>query len=1046
MMRRIVEFSVNNSLFVNLLSLFLVIAGVISLLAMQREAFPNISYDVVSVRTDYPGAPPEEVEKLVTIELEDELKEVSGIDEMTSISTENISIIVLQIDPAEKDKTKIVTDIQRAVDRVDDLPEDAEDSEVEALQTKDIPVINVSLSGDFDELELQRLARLLELRFLDLRDVARIERLGWRDREIWVEVTPKIVDDYKLSLEDVVLALRNQNLNVPGGTLHAKEGDYLVRTIGEFKTADDIRKVIIRANDLGNWIRVSDVAEVRDTFEDDDVIEKTFGKPAITLTVVKKENGDIIRLVKQIKETAELFKKDHEKLQVSYFDDYSFYVKRRLNVLKNNGAIGIILVVFSLLVFLSRRTAVMTALGIPVAVMTAFFGMYAFGLTINLITMFALIMVLGMVVDDAIIIAENVYRHREMGLSAREATIQGTSQVAKPVITTVLTTIAAFIPILFMSGIIGKYIAVIPVIVIITLSASLFECFVILPSHLTDFGGSMRGKGKSESPWFIKMRERYLAMLKWVISHRYKAVMAFVCVFVGSLLLFFAGMRFILFPQGMIEEFFIRAKAPIGTSLEEMDKRLANFGDLIKKMPDTELENFVTQVGMMREGPDDPYTDRGSHLGQVHVFLTPESRARGRRKADDIIAELREKSKAFEDIFDEVTFEKVRAGPPVGKPVAIRLRGDDLDLLDEAASVFKRFLSGIPGLKDVRDDYDIGKTELRVIVDEEKATKAYLTVRDVANAVRRGIEGGEATKIRKTDEEIEVIVKYPDNETTSKEVFDRALVPNRLGNLVPLMKIATLEEAVGVNAIKHFDRKRMVNVTADLDEKQITPIEVEGKVRAYYKTEIQKRYPSITMSFGGEQEETKESLHDFIRALFLSLFFIFIILAANFNSIVRPLIVMSAIPFGIVGVIVTFFLHGQPLSFMALLGTIGLSGVVVNDSIVLVDFIHAQRKEQGLGRMESIIEAGKLRLRPVILTSVTTVFGLMPVAYGIGGSDPFIKPMALAISYGIAFATVLTLLLVPCLYSIADDVTDQLGRLRVRLGWVKVSEGGSSQQ
>lgn len=1033
-MRKVIEFSVKNSLFVNLLSIFIFVGGLLCMFALRRDAFPNVDYDIVMVQTNYFGAPPEEVEKLITIELEDELKEVDGIDEMSSVSSENISIVVIKIDPDEKDKTKIINDIQRAVDRADDLPEDADDPVVTEIKSKNFPVINVSISGLEDEHELQALARQLEIEILDLPDVASVDRIGWRDREIWVEVDPERVGKDKLALEDVILALRAKNLNLPGGTLTTAQGDYLVRTIGEFSNADEISRVIIRANDLGNWIRVSDVAHVRDTFEDDSRIEKTFGTKAINLTVLKKEKGDILRLVKDVKETSEQFKKNSavENLKISYFDDYSYYVRRRLNVLKNNGIVGMVFVILALLFFLTRTVALMTTLGIPVALMGTFFIMYASGMTINLITMFGLIMVLGMVVDDAIIVSENVYRHVQEGMPPREAAVTGASEVAVPVISTVLTTIVAFVPLLFMSGIIGKFIWAIPVVVIIALITSLFECMVILPSHLADcMKPGEAGGNKDNQKWFKALQKKYTDVLSWVLSHKYKAVCGFLACFVGAILLYVFSMKFILFPQGLIEEFFIRIKAPIGTSLEETGRRMELIEKELLKLKPSDLDNFVTQVGIVREDPSDPYTDRGSHIGQVHVFLTPE-KTKGRRHADTIIDGLRRQTDQIKGVFDEISYTKVRAGPPVGKPVSIRVRGDNLEKMSEVADQIKARLMQIKGLKDIRDDYDPGKTELRIVVDEEKASKAYLTITEVANTVRNAIDGGIATTIRKTDEEIDVIVRYPKDQTSTKEIFERIYIPNRFANLVPLTKVAVLKEVQGVNAIKHFDRKRMINVTADLDENVVTPIAVQKIIKTYVRDVLNPRYPKISISFGGEQEETNESLHDFLRALVLALFLIFIILAANFNSILRPLIVMMAIPFGLVGVIITFFLHGQPLSFMAMLGMIGLSGVVVNDAIVLVDFIGSLR-EKGMDKMESILKAGQLRLRPVILTTVTTIVGLLPVAYGIGGGDPFLKPMALTVGWGLLFATVLTLVLIPCVYSISDDAVALLSRIKGKL-------------
>lgn len=1038
-MKRIFEFSVRNSLFVNLLSVFILLAGLVSLLTLRREAFPNVDYDIVMVQTDYFGATPEEIERLITIELEDELKEVDGIDEINSVSAENISLIVLEIDPDEPDKAKIVNDIQRAVDKADDLPHDAEDPLVTEIKSKNFPVINVSLSGIKDEFELQRLARKMELSLLELKDVAKIERVGWRDREIWVEVDPSKVGDYRLALEDIILALRRKNLNLPGGTLKTPEQEYLIRTMGEFDNAEEIRKVIIRANDRGNWIRVEDVAEVQDTFEDDDVIEKTYGAMAINLTIVKKSKGDIINLVRDVKRTAEEFKKSAPpELRISYFDDYSFYVKRRLSVLTNNGMVGLVLVVFALLIFLSRTMAIMTAIGIPIAVFATFFIMQAMGMTINLITMFGLIMVLGMVVDDAIVVTENVYRNYEDGLSAREAVVKGASEVALPVVSTVLTTIVAFIPLMFMSGIMGKFIASIPVVVIIALSASLFECFIILPAHLSDTMRFVSRENKQDKQkWFLGIRSQYMNLLKWVIHHRYKAVGAFAVCFVGAIILYISFMRFVLFPQGLIEEFFIRARAPVGVSLEQMEERMRSFEKIVAELPPAELDNYVTQIGLVREDVSDPYTDRGSHIAQIHVYLTPEQ-TRDRRMADEIIDDLRQKSQEFQHLFEEVTFSKVRAGPPVGKPVSVRVRGDDFQTMERYAEELKKKLMQMEGVHDIRDDFELGKKEIRIDVDEEKAARAFLSIEDIATAVRNAIDGGEATTIQKTDEEIDVIVKFPEKNTHSRDVFDYVHVPNLRGDLIPLSKIAELKESEGLNVIKHYERKRMINVTAELDEKRITPMAVEKELMTFIRGELRDRYPGVLVSFGGEQEETKESLQDFLRALILALFLIFVILAANFNSIIRPLIVMMAIPFGIVGVIIAFFLHGQPLSFMALLGVIGLSGVVVNDSIVLVDFIYSNRRK-GMGRFESILEAGKLRLRAVMMTTLTTVAGLMPVAYGVGGGDPFLKPMALAISWGLLFSTALTLVLIPCLYSISDDVSEKLQKFKDRFSFPQAS-------
>jgi len=1039
LMKSLIRFSVNNSLFVNLMSVFMVVAGILALMNMSREAFPNISYDLVTIRTDYFGAPAQEIEKLISIKIEDELKEIDGIDELTSVSTENISLIIIKLDPDHEDKPKVVNDIQRAVDRVNDLPDDLEDDPiVTEVESKNYPVINVSVSGDFSEHELQKIAKVLETRILDIQEVAKVSRIGWRDREIWVEVDPELVDDYRLSLEEVISALKTRNLNLPGGSLDtALRGEVLVRTVGEFEDPKEIENVIIRANDVGNWIRVKDVAEVKDTFEDDDLLEKTRGQQTITLTVIKKQSADIIEVVNKVKAEAEAFQlQAPEGVEISYFDDLSYYVKRRLNVLVNNGKIGIVLVLFSLLFFLSRSVASMTALGIPIAIAFTFLLMSFMGLSINLITMFTLIMVMGIIVDDSIVIAENVYRHLQWGYSPKEAAIKGASEVAVPVLCTVLTTIAAFFPILFMTGMMGKFCYEIPFVVVAALGASLIECIFVLPSHLADFSRKSKNHGREakRKGWFNRgfqhFRIFYLRVLRWVVHHRYKAIVVVIAVFVSGVMLFQFHMKFILFPEGLIEEFFVRAKAPIGTSLEDNEQRMVKIEEAVKQLREGELENFVTQIGLTQDEPSDPYASRGTNLAQVHVYLTPDKDRE--RKADEIIEEIRTKvepyvMEASSDetnpnlLFEEITFEKVRAGPPVGKPVNIRIRGDDFDELERVAELYKQKLSEITGVYDIRDDFDPGKNEIRVVVDGEEAKRNFISVRDIAFTIKNAIDGGVATTIQKTDEEIDVVVRYPESYLNAEGVFDRLFVPNENGKLIALNKVSKLEEVPGIHAIKRFDRKRLIQVTALLNEDQITPIEVKSKIEVYSTEQIEKQYPNVAISFGGEQEETQEALGDFFKAMIMALFLIFIILACMFNSVVQPLVVMIAIPFGVLGVIFAFYLHGQPLSFMALLGLIGLSGVVVNDSIVLVDFINRHRR-RGWSRATSIFQAGRLRIRPVILTSITTVLGLTPVAYGIGGSDPFVKPMALAIGWGLLFATFLTLLIIPCIYTIFDDI------------------------
>lgn len=629
-MKKLIEFCVKNSLLVNLLTLFIVGFGLYLCFTIRKEAFPNISYDFVTVQTNYPGASAREIEKHISIKLEDEIQEVDGIRDMLSISSESISMIVIRIQPDEKNKTKVVNDIQRAVDRVNDLPADLEDDPiVTEMESKNFPVINVSLSGNVDEKTLREYARQLEDRFLDMPEIAKVSRIGWREQEIWVEVAPEKVDSYHISLEEIMTAIRLKNRNLPAGNLDTEnDGEFLVRTVGEFETAQEIKDIVVRANDLGNWIRVQDVAAVSETFEENRLIEKTFGNRAITLTVIKRESADIIKTVNEVKRVSEEFKKSlPAEIRVSFFDDLSFYVKRRLNVLLSNGWQGFLMVIIALLLLLRADAAFNAALGVPVSILATIIIMHACGMTINLITMFALIMVLGILVDDAIVIAENVFRYREKGYSRQEAAILGTNEVAIPVIAAILTNIVAFIPIFFMKGLMGKFCFPIPVIVIVTMLSSVVEALFVLPSHLVDFSFKKDPDHRKKNILdrsFQRFRIVYLKTLLLFVRFRYAAFLLSLGMIFAAGFLFKTQMHYIAFPEGLIEEFFIRTETPINTSLKKSAEKMARIETLLQRLPPGELENFITQVGIIQEDISDPSSQRGNHLGQIHVFLTPE--------------------------------------------------------------------------------------------------------------------------------------------------------------------------------------------------------------------------------------------------------------------------------------------------------------------------------------------------------------------------------------------------------------------------------------
>jgi len=1021
------RFSIDRSLFVNLVSILLIIIGLIVVLGMNREVFPNVNFDIVSVTTVYPGATPIDVEKLITVPIEKEIKEVDGIKDINSSSALGTSIMWIHLDPDERDKRKVINDIQSAVDRVQGLPKGIyEDPVVVELTSKQYPVIEVSLSGNMSEKKLRDYADTLEDLLEGIPGVARARKSGYRDREIQVQVNPQKMREYYVSLDEIEQALAVRNISVPAGEINTETTEYSIRTTGEFSGVEEIENIIIRANDSGSFIRVKDVAVVKDSFKKYDIIYKTNGIRSINLVILKKESGDAISIVDEIKRECGLFRERcPDPPEITYVNDYAFYARRRLNVLKNNGFFGIVLVVASLLIFLQKRVALMTVLGIPIAFFATFIVMNIMGVTVNLMSMFGLIIVLGMIVDDGIIVAENSYRHMEEGLPPREAAIKGAEEVMKPVTTAILTTIAAFSPLLFMSGIIGRFINNIPLVVIIALLASLAEALIILPSHLADFVKlKYDGLGKpigvtKNMRWFKALVGFYTRVVTSAIRHKYVVFAGVSIVLCLTGYLAFGVMKFVLFPSAGIEYFFVRAEAPIGTPLQTTNELILPVEEIISGIPEHELDSFVTSVGQIAEDRNDPFAGQASNLAQITVYLTPDQSRE--RKVSEIMADVRERARGIEG-FAEIRFNMPESGPPVGKPVEAKIRGEDFDVLDKIAAEYMDFLNTLEGVSDVTWDHKPGTEEIRIVVDDNSAAVAGLSVSQIARTIRAVFEGNIATKIKpvKAEEETDVTIMFPKEFSGDMNVFGNILVRNSSGRLIPLQKVATVEKVPGTTTIHHLDGKRVVTASADVDTDKITSSEVHKKLLEKFK-DVPQRYMGYSVKYGGEQEETIDSMKSLAVAFLFAFLIIFLILASTFGSIIQPLIIMLAIPFGLIGVVFALLLHGQPFSFMAMLGVVGLNGIVVNDAIVLVDFINKQRIA-GTSRHDSIIKAGQMRLRPVLLTTITTCGGLSTVAYGLGGGDPFLMPMALCICWGLAFATVLTLIVIPCIYSIIDDL------------------------
>ncbi|MFC1670294.1 efflux RND transporter permease subunit [Spirochaetota bacterium] len=1030
MKKRLIAFFTEKSLIVNLITIGLLLTGLMFVFSINKEAFPNIENNYVIINTLYPGATAEDIEKHISIPIENELREVDGIDEIWSTSLESASIVVVKLDFNLDLKDKIINDIKNAVDMVSDLPEDAEEPIVTEIDMDLIPVLEISIYNpkgilnDKDEREIRKFARNLEDKLRELPVVGKIDKQGYRDREMIVEVQPKRLDEYHVALNDIVMALSKKNLNFPGGLIRTKNEDVMVRTIGEVETVKDISNVLIRANDLGNWVTIGNVAKVKDSFAEEVIINKANNEKSITLTILKKKSADIIKTVDIIRSETKKFFKENPKYEYMTSNDLSKIVKRRLNVLINNAIVGLILVGLSLFLTLGWRIAAVTALGIPLSFCGTFIWMGQFGVTVNMMSMFGLIVVLGMIVDDAIVVAENVYRHLEEGKPVKKAIIDGTSEVIVPIAGTILTTIAAFAPLMFMQGIMGEWMWTLPAVVSVSLLFSWFEAMFILPSHIKDIETQFKKKDtvKKEKRQIYKTFQLYYSnALKFTINNRYKFALLITAIFFGTMIFQVKIAKFIMLPQDKIDRFIIKAEAKTGTSLNEMNQKIGKIEKLVSSLPKKELKNFITKVGIIREQPMDPYEKNGSNYGMVVVDLNPEDERD--RKADKIIEDLRGKFKKSKHDFVKVEFTYIHHGPPIGHDIDVTIKGDSFKRILQVAREYKEHLKTIPGLKDIKDNFEEGKKELKVIVDEKKASIAGISVFDVASTVRTCFKGTVATKIKKTDEEIDIRVIFPENLRNEIKSLNKIKISNRFGNLIPLNRIANFDDKTrGISKINRNNWRRAIKVTAEIDEhaKDVTSVRVNTMLMKKFAN-INKKYPGILVDYVGEFKETQESMQDLGRLFLIAILIIYIILVGIFKSISHPLIIISIIPLTLVGVIWALFFHGMPLSFIALMGVVGLAGVIVNDSIILVSFFKMERAK-GYSVIESTLQGAAKRLRPVFLTTITTFFGLIPTAYGIGGFDPMLKPMAVSLAWGLAFGTLITLFATPILYNIFADI------------------------
>lgn len=1026
-MNRLIEFFARQRVFPELIAILVIGAGLVALKNIRREAFPNVNFDIITVSTIYPGASPTEVENLITSPLEQDLREVNGIKKMMSISVEGRSEIVLQLDPDQVTSDEAETDVQQVVDRFQDLPKDVEeDPIVLTLESKIMPVIEVTISSDKGELDLKEVSTFLEGQIENLPEVAQVDVLGDKKYEYRIALDIEKLQRFDVSIEEILLTLEKQNVTVPAGdfskVIDGIEKEVVVRTTGEFKNDQDIENVVIRASDLGNPILIKDVATVTFRLAEPTMLYRAYGKNALRLVVKKKERADTITLVDRMSERLEELKKEPllDGVEIDYINDSSYYIRNRLNVLSSNLLIGLILVLLVLGLFLPVRVALIVSVGIPFSFLATIWIFNYNDVSLNMITMMGLIIVVGMLVDDAVVVTENAYRHMEKGLKPLEAAIKGTQEIWLAVFSSVLTTMLAFFPMAMMTGVFGKFVKYIPMAVIGALAMSLIEAYFVMPSHIAQWAKSVdknkmpRFKLAFERQW-KKFENKYLSALKVAVSSpwRYLVVAGFGVTFVITIIVSMFTVKFVLFPPEGIEIFFVKVTAPKGSSLEQTEKLMMPLEKVIRNLPKDELKNYVISVGEHRTREDGADTKRGTHYGQAAVYLTPENeRDRG---ANAIIEDVKKQIGKPEHL--EVIVSRVNPGPPVGSPISVGVRGENMDEIKAALDDLYKEVVKWKGVKDLNYNYSLGKQERIIKLDPIETSLAGLTVADVGIAVRAMFEGMVPTTVKELKEEIDVRVALK-KEQQDVDVLEKARVMNKMGKLIPLDQIAEIKEEVGIESIYHEANQRQFSLLGDVDTDIITASEVTDRIRAWLPN-ITDKYPNLSFHFGGEEEDTNESLESLKRTFILAVCLIYFVLILTFGNFYQPILILSAIPLGIMSVLWALMLHGQPMSFMAMLGVIALAGVIVNNAIVYIDFVNKERAD-GKELIPAILEAGSIRLRPIALTTSTTVCGLLPTAYGLGGLDKFVVPVALSLGWGLFFGSAMVAFFIPALVATAE--------------------------
>ncbi len=1084
-MKSVIRWAINNSPALNTLMISGLILGLVSIYHLQREVFPEFELEIVLISVPYPGASPEECEEGICQKIEEYVRPIDGIKKMTSVAKEGLGSVVLELEVG-KDPQKILNEVRSEVERIPSFPRDAEDPEVKQITFRtsaiQVGVIAPKSKDPKAEYKLREVAEKIRDDLIRLDNVSQAEVIGAKAYEISVEASPKTLKKYGLSLEMIGARIARYNRDLPGGNIRTPAGTILVKGESKGLTGEKIKKIPIVTDRNKVTLTIGDICTVRDEFVDEPLINLIDGRPGITLEITRTSKEDLLALAREVRKyVAEKNKKRDlpPGYELTYWGDRSVDVKERMDLLSSNGLQGLVLVLFTLALFLDTRLAWWVALGIPISILGACIVLWFFGQTLNMLSMFAFLMALGIVVDDAIVVGENIYAHRELGKSYFRAALDGTYEVLPSVATSVTTTVIAFLPLFFVTGVMGKFIAVMPLAMVAMLLISLLESFTLLPCHLAHGGeeGNMSAsvlRWCKKLPWVAKILLGYPVVvgffllafllyplkrledgfrwlskranvgLDWFVRTIYLRGLRFslgnpgtiLASAVAVLMLSFAMVRggwvpFIIFPKldsktiqasitypdGTHERVTNAATKKIEAAIDQINAEyMAEYGT-----PLVELKR--RSIGFVKaQGPAGKSGDAtGGHVGIVVVELV--DTAKRAIKSDLILKRWRELSGDFPGA-QMLKFDNASLGPG-GTPIEFRLLAPSgkYDKLKEAVAETKAKLESYSGVFDVADDATPGKPELRVRVKPNARSLDEVTQEMVDRTIRATYQGYEVQRLQRGRHEVKVQVRY--NREFRRSMAPFSEIPVRVGPTE--YQLQDLAETELVNDIpseyNRIDQLRAIKISADVDEQVANAKFVVDELRAKggFMDKLLEKYPDVRVRWEGQQEQTVESMQSLVVGLLIALVAMFVVLTLEFNSYFQPTIIMAIIPFGLVGAVLGHWVMGIPFTLFSLFGLVALTGVVVNDSIVLVDFIN-HRVKGGMSVLEAILDTGRRRFRPVLLTSVTTVAGLLPLMLERSMQAQLLIPMAVSLCFGLMMTTILVLFLVPTFYLICASV------------------------